>query len=119
MFITYKEYKDMGGGLDETAFNLYAYEAERKIITATHGRAKTATEAIKRCIVRLAGILAKSDIAADKVTSFSNDGVSQSIKDVSAADYAAGADSIVREYLSNEVDENGVPLLYLGVDADD
>lgn len=119
MFITYKEYKEMGGGLDETAFNLYAYEAERKIYTATHGRAKTATEAIKRCIVRLAGILAKADIAADKITSFSNDGVSQSIKDVSAADYSAAADDIIREYLSGEVDENGVPLLYMGVDADD
>lgn len=119
MFITYEEYKDMGGGLSETAFNLYAYEAERKIYTATHGRAKTATEAIKRCITRLVGILAKADIAADKVTSFSNDGVSQSIKDVSAADYSIEVDNMIREYLSCEVDENGVPLLYLGVDAND
>ena len=119
MFITYEEYKNMGGGLDEAAFNLYAYEAERKIYTATHGRVKTATEAIKRCITRLISILAKSDIAADKVTSFSNDGVSQSIKDVSASDYSAAVDNIIREYLSGEVDKNGVPLLYLGVDAND
>ena len=48
MFITYEEYTKMGGGLDETAFNLYAYEAERKIFAETHGRAKTATEVLDK-----------------------------------------------------------------------
>ena len=115
MYLTYDEYKEYGGELESTAFGLYSYEAKMKIDALAHGRAYKPTEAIKRCIVRLTDILARADIKADKVTSWSNDGVSQSIKDVSAADYNAKINSIIRDYLANEVDAEGHPLLYLGV----
>ena len=115
MYLTYDEYRTYGGGLDNTAFFVHAYEAEMKVNAATHGRIKIATEPIKRCIARLTDIMAQADISTDKVTSWSNDGVSQSIKDVSADDYNAKINSIIRDYLSNEVDDKGVPLLYLGV----
>lgn len=115
MYITYDEYKEYGGGLESTAFNIYAYEAKVKIDAATYGRITHTTEPIKRCVARLTDILAKADISVDKVTSWSNDGVSQSIKDVSAADYNEKINGIIREYLANEVDEEGHPLLYLGV----
>ena len=117
MLISYEEYTENGGGLSEAAFNIYCYEAERKLMSETHGRIKNVTEPILRCLVRVTDILSKCDVAQDKVTSWGNDGVSQSVKEVSAEEYAAKADTIIREYLSDEVDDNGVPLLYLGVDA--
>ena len=117
MIISYEEYKNYGGNLDKAAFNIYGYEAERKLISETHGRIKKITEAILRCFVRLTDIVAKSDMSKDKVTSWSNDGVSQSVKDVSAEEYSAMMDDIIKVYLSEEVDENGTPLLCLGVDA--
>lgn len=115
MYITYDEYKDLGGGLDETAFNVFAYEAEMKINAETHGRITTVTEPIKRCVVRLTDIMAQADISSAKTTSWSNEGVSKSFKDVSSYEYNAKINSIIRDYLANEVDENGVPLLHLGV----
>lgn len=117
MYITYEEYQKLGGGLDETAFNIYGYEAEAKVNAETHGRIEpqNVSEPVKRCIVRLAGIMAQADIAEAKVTSWSNDGVSESIKDVSIQEYNDKMDEIIREYLANEVGVDGVPLLYLGV----
>lgn len=117
MLISYDEYTNYGGSINEAAFNTYGYEAERKLMSETHGRINTVTEPIARCLVRLTDILSKCDVAQDKVTSWGNDGVSQSVKEVSAEEYTTKADNIIREYLSEEVDENGVPLLYLGVDA--
>lgn len=119
MFLTYNEYKSMGGGLDETAFNIYGYEAERKIDAATHGRIKNPTERVKRCIVRVADLLMREDIMDERVTSWSNDGVSESIKDISAEEYQKKVEVVIHDYLINEVDDNGTPLLYLGVDGND
>ena len=117
MLISYDEYKENGGTLDETAFNRYGYEAERRLISETHGRINKVTEPIAKCLVRLTEIFAQSDVADKKVTSWSNDGISQSVKEVSTEEYASKANTIIRDYLSEEVDENGTPLLYLGVDA--
>lgn len=118
MLITYERYRELGGNLDDAAFNLYCYEAERKVHSATHGRIKRITEPVERCIVRLTELLSASDIAKDKIASWSNDGVSQSIKAVSQEEYETKAENIILEYLSKETDERGVPLLYLGVDYD-
>ena len=119
MFLTYEEYKEYGGGLDEAAFNIYSYEAEMKVRAETHGRIETATEPVKRCVARLTDIMEKADVAKNKVTSWNNEGVSKSIKDVSSDDYSAKIISIIRDYLANEVDKNGRSLLNLGVDCYD
>ncbi len=118
MLTTYVRYYELGGRLDPAAFNRYCYEAERKVQVATNGRVKQITEPVGRCIVRLADILSASDVMKEKITSWSNDGVSQSIKDVSHDEYNAKIENVILEYLSEEVDENGVPLLYQGVEYD-
>ena len=117
MALTYEEYKEYGGGLDETAFKVYSYEAEKKVDAETHGRFKTATEKepVKRCISRLVDIMEKSDVTKNKVTSWNNDGVSKSIKEVSDEEYSKKINDVIYDYLANEVDESGTPLLYLGV----
>lgn len=113
MILTYDEYKELGGGLDNTAFEVFGYEAEMKVKAETHGRI-TESEAVKRCIVRVSQLLKESSISEKKVTSWSNDGVSETIKDITLEEYNTKIKSIIHDYLINEVDESGVPLLYLG-----
>lgn len=115
MYLTYDKYREYGGKLDEAAYSVYGFEAEMRVNAETHGRIKTATEPISRCVAKIIDILAKADITQDKVTSWNNDGVSKSVKDFSIDDYEKKIKSIIRDYLANEVDENGTPLLYLGV----
>ncbi len=113
MILTYDEYKNLGGGLDNAAFNIFCYEAEKKVLAETFGRSNN-SEAMKRCIVRVTDILSKADVSKDKVKSWSNDGVSETVADISLTDYESQSRKIIHEYLANEVDSAGVPLLYLG-----
>lgn len=115
MFLSFEQYKSLGGTLDSAAFCIYGYEAEQRVNAQTHGRIKDCSEPVARCIVRVTDIIAKSDITNDKTTSFSNDGVSQSFANVSADDYEKKINDIIRDYLSCELDEDGTPLLYSGV----
>ena len=114
MLLSYNEYENAGGGLDEAAYNIYGYEAERLMQSKTHNRIKTVTEPIKYCFVRVCEIMQKADITADKVSSWSNDGVSGSFEKVETNDYIKKAEEIIHNYLINETDEKGTPLLYLG-----
>ncbi len=119
MFLSYEEYISYGGGLDEAAFNLYGYEAQMRVSAETHNRIKNPSEAVKRCVARLADIIKSSDVGKETVTSWSNDGVSQSIKNISCEDYETQIKKVLHDYLISEVDDNGVPLLYLGVECYD
>lgn len=111
MILTYEEYKGLGGRLSSAEFNMFGYEAEARIKAQAHGRI-TRSEAVKRCIVRIAELLSHSDAARDKVTAWSNDGVSESIKSSSISEFEIEA--VIMKYLADEADEGGVPLLYLG-----
>lgn len=119
MYLTFDEYKQFGGSLDEAAFNKYVYDAQAKIEFETHGRISEPTEAVKRCVTRLTDIFAKSDVSKDGVASFSHDGLSQTFVTSTPAELASAAVGIIKEYLAYETDENGVPLLYRGVSVND
>jgi hypothetical protein len=117
MYITYEEYKNFGGELSDTAFNKFSYQAEQKIKTETYNRIGVASEAVKRCMVRLIDIFNSADVTAgDKVSSFSHDGLSQSFVTHSSTDYAKEIDEVIKMYLSCEYAEDGTPLLYRGID---
>lgn len=109
-YLTYTEYTNMGGSLDETTFNEYAFEAQSIIDWYTFNRLKkdaTFTEEVKRCmysLIKLAKLKADSMILGSQTTvtsdgtttttvttqaaiaSQSNDGVSVSYNSVSASD---------------------------------
>lgn len=112
--LSYEKYKEYGGILDEAAFNIYGYEAWRKINKETFGRIKTVTEPIGRCIARVTDLYSKADVSKEKISSWSNDGVSASVQNVSQSDCYAQIDVVICNYLSEETDETGTPLLYLG-----
>lgn len=116
-YLTYEEYKALGGELTETAFNKYAYQAEMRIKTDTHNRITVPSEAVKRCTARLTDILSKADTTNQgTVSSFAHDGLSQSYAVKTSEDYEKEMEEIIYTYLIHETAENGTALLYRGVD---
>ena len=114
MYLTYEEYQNYGGTLDETAFNDFEFEAECLINWYTFNRLKNDTEfpeEVKRCtykLIQLAKMKADALILGNQQTitttevdgvvtktttettapiaSQSNDGVSISYNTISAAE---------------------------------
>lgn len=115
MLLSYEDYIKYGGKMEEAAFSVYGYEAEQEVNAQTAGRIKAANERIGRCIARVADLLQSADVTQDNVSSWSNDGVSESYVNVSSAEYTDKINGVIYSYLINERDESGTPLLYRGV----
>ena len=137
-YLTYEEYTDVGGTLDETEFNYYAYEAESYIDWYTFNRLHNTTEipeAVKRCEVYLIKFIqerlsvlgvsmggdgssgANNPIAS--MMSQSNDGVSVSFGNMSAKDANASlykeVEQTIQRQLAGVTNELGRKLLYRGL----
>lgn len=113
MYLTYLEYKQRGGNLDEITYNRLEYKARAAIDEATFGRAKKdnpVRESVKMLVFELVGLF---DIQANStVKSTSNDGVSETYADI---DFTRELSDLISTYLSGEKTEDFIPLLYLGV----
>lgn len=138
-YLTYDEYTEVGGTLDETEFNYYAYEAESYIDWYTFNRLHNMTEipdAVKRCEVFLIRLIQErlaafgisyadasgsTDNSLKSILSQSNDGVSVSYNSLGAKDALSGiSDEIeqtVNRCLAGVTNELGRKLLYRGLYA--
>lgn len=136
-YLTYEEYTDVGGTLDETEFNYLAYEAESYIDWYTFNRLHNTTEipdAVKRCEVYLIKLIQErltalgisatdsngtSTDALKNILSRSNDGVSVSYNSLGAKDAISGLSSeieqTVQRFLQGVTNELGRKLLYRGL----
>lgn len=146
MYLSYDDYQNMGGTLDETTFDSYEYEAETIVNWYTFNRLKdeeTYPEELARCMYRLIELvkleadslmLGKESGAnangngSQYIQSQSNDGVSVSYNTISASDLfnklsANGADSplakTVFRYLQGVRNSQGKRLTYRGLYADE
>lgn len=132
MYLLYSEYQDMGGTLDEAAFNEIAYEAQSQIDWYTFSRLQneeTYPEAVKRCMYKLIkliqaqqstiGLDGESSGATGMIASQSNDGVSISYNVLSASDAAnlikEQMEGIVQRYLQGVKNSLGQLVLYRGL----
>lgn len=134
MYLTFDEYRTMGGTLDMTAFEDFAFEAESVINWYTFNRLIKETSVsknVKRLMYRLISLIQLSQKAqslgqdtqtgavAGAITSQSNDGFSTSYNVLTASDALKVSDSevkrLVRQYLGAEVNSLGHSLLYRGV----
>ena len=123
-YLTYAEYIEYGGSLEEPAFQRVAFKAQKKIDNATFGRLKNEkeiSEAVKRLMFELIGTISNTDYSGEgyspAVSHEGNDGYSVSFASgtVMTIDMAnKSIDSLIEEYLSEERDSNGTPLLYCG-----
>lgn len=119
MYLTYEEYKTRGGTLEDAAFSRFAFGAEQTIRRATFGRVdgmQKVPESVKWLVFELVGMAEQAaenaNLSSEKVGEWS-----KSYEVVTEADRQAKTNALIRNYLASETDDNGIPLLYLGVDV--
>jgi hypothetical protein len=120
-YITYDEYTSIGGTLDLTAFNRFETRACGAIDNATHNRVECMEKVpnkVKALCRDLIEYFANDFGSSKQVSSRSQSagGVSESESFVirSIAERAGEIDDMIKDYLLNEVDDKGTPLLYRG-----
>lgn len=124
VYLTYDEYKALGGSAPETDFALLEFKARKRIDYLTASRVQNMAQvpkAVKMCMLSIITVdsAAGAEAQATKpvVTSFNTDGYSESYgKAMSAQDASASINRLIKAGLYGENDDNGVPLLYRGVD---
>jgi hypothetical protein len=125
-YLTYKEYKALGGTLDQTPFNLLEFEARRKIDERTQGRLKSVEnipEEVKMCMFALIN----SINSYGSSTSEGNKNIASESTDGYSVSYVTGGtiqemvqsksvelNDIIRTYLIGVI-VNGEHIMYLGV----
>lgn len=129
-YLSYAEYRNLGGLLDIMPFNLLEFESRRKIDINTNNRLKgteiqNVPQEVKLCIYKLIDVIndyassTKSATENGNIASESIDGYSVSyiksaqIKDIINSK-SVEIDDIIRTYLLNVVFK-GEHIMYLGV----
>lgn len=120
VYLTYDEYKEIGGTLDLTAFNRNIDRACGIIDSATFGRVKLmrfVSEKVKSCTRDVVEYLhTNANVMEKSATSRSQSagGVSESVSFKTQGDMQTELDGIIFDYLSSETDDYFTPLLYRG-----
>ena len=116
MFLTFDDYQTMGGKLPEIEFSGQEFAARKKIESLTYKRivikddeanvSDDVLETLRRLVFALIEQRLLGNIRGRKTISESNDG-----RSVSYADDKNSAENLIRMYLANEVNEDGVLLI--------
>ena len=120
-YLTYEEYKSMGGELNETAFLRHIDRACGFVDLHTQSRLQSVLEVstmVKACVRDLVEYLANNVSSGKVVTSKSQSagGVSESESYATKTLDEVNAEMlcIVYDYLATEKDDCGTPLMYRG-----
>lgn len=127
-YLTYEEYKSLGGLLDLTPFNLSEMKARKIIDKYTQGRLidlETQVQEVKLCVYDLINLGIGYDSSGDNylknrgISSESTDGYSISYGSISSDTIKTRKQeecNIVFDYLAECKLEDGTPYLYRGID---
>lgn len=116
-YLTYNEYKAMGGLLDQTPFNLLEFEARKKVDKYTFNRLvnlKTQNQEVKLCIYALIEQINSNKANLNGVASESTDGYSISYTSQNNSEISQKTRNIIETYLINCKLSDGTPYLYRG-----
>lgn len=120
-YITYDEYKEIGGVLDSAAFIRYSARAFARIRQETHSRIdamdKVPTEVKHLCrdlIEYMHNNLNQSKVLSGTSQSQGGASESESYANLTNADHDKAIEGLIYDYLSCVTDINGVPLIYRG-----
>jgi len=123
-YLTYAEYKGLGGTLEETPFNLLELEAKKNIDRYTFGRLEnldTQINEVKVCdykLIELLNTYSFYDNQNKSISSENTDGYSisysKATENVSKAKINE-IKGIIKTYLAECKLEDGTPYLYVGV----
>lgn len=126
-YLTYDEYTDLGGKVDQAAYNRLETKARKTVDYYTSDRIRndfetaepesfTYYQSLKMLMVELIDTEILTDIANNKqVSSETNSGVSRSFVTYTDIQFANMKYRLIRTYLTGEVSGKGVSLLYMGV----
>lgn len=120
IYLTYTEYKEIGGTLDETAFNRNIDRACGVIDNATHNRIECMAEVPQRakalCRDLVEYLVENNGVKIVTSKSQSAGGVSESesYATKTADDVYGDIQNMIYDYLLNATDDNDTPLLYRG-----
>lgn len=120
IYLTYTEYKGIGGTLEETAFNRNIDRACGIIDNATHNRIECMAEVPQKvkplCRDLLEYLVENNTVKIVTSRSQSAGGVSESesYATKTADDVYGDIQNMIYDYLLNVTDDNGIPLLYRG-----
>ena len=121
IYLTYEQYKEIGGTLEKTAFERNIDRACGIVDLYTLCRLQNVSEisvAVKACVRDLVEYLASNVSGGKSVTSKSQSagGVneSESYATKTTAEINAEMLNIVYDYLATETDDRGTPLMYRG-----
>lgn len=124
-YLTYNEYKGLGGNLDQTPFNLLEYNARKEIDKRTFGRLVgkgNEYQEVKLCVYNMIVTLNSYESYATQnkaISSENTDGYSVSYGTPTTSTTEAKnseLEDIIDTYLSNTM-VNGVMVLYRGADV--
>ena len=119
-YLSYAEYRQLGGKLDEMPFNVLELRARGKVDERTLGRLKELPSQItevKACIFRLIEVMNSNDTRkAKNISSENTDGYSVSYGTIESTEELKQYDDIIRDYLVGCRLSNGTPYLYCGVE---
>ena len=124
-YLTYNEYKALGGSLDITPFNLLEYEARRIIDTRTLQRLKgieQVPQEVKMCMFSLVNTInsytnqsqTSKNISSESVGSYSVSYITGTQIQETINSKSAELTDIVLNYLTGVI-VNGEHIIYLGV----
>lgn len=124
MYLTYAQYQEWGGTLQEAAFNLAEIKARARIDALTMGRVKPLAavpeqvQAAMMEIIQVDGTYsASAQASAPVAASFTTDGYSESYGSAESRTAAIEKQltSDILTLLDGVLDDNGVPLTFAGV----
>lgn len=140
MYLTYAEYQEYGGTLDETAFNDIEFEAESYVNWYTFDRLcdeDEIPERVKKCMYQIIKLIQKQlelmntpitnsedeSESSAQVASEANDGVSVAYNVISANEALELAkkdvENSIKRYLQGVTNSLGRKLLYRGIYPDE
>lgn len=129
MYLTYFEYQEMGGALDNAAFKRFSFRAESLLNQYTYRRLigeKDIPDAVKSVMFELISIAEQQEQELSNkgaVTSYSNDGVSETYSTMSPdtvyQSLGSQVSNIITQGLSGVYNSKKQRLLYKGRYADE
>ena len=108
-YLTYDEYKVLGGQLDQTSFNLLEYDVRKEIDKQTLGRLvnlEKQREEVKMCVWELINLQQSINNGVD---------ISGNVVNYTNREIVKAKVDTIRRYLLNCELEDGTPYLYRGV----
>lgn len=124
-YLTYEEYKNLGGTLGEMPFDILEFKCRKIIDNLTFNRLtnlETQIQEVKMCIYDMINISSKYEQTSNKqaqgITSESTDGYSVSYGSINAEQEKARKlelQGCVRDYLIDCKLKDGTPYMYCGV----